>query len=75
MAPNGWKIVHLKNVLSSPVNNGFSPNAVDHETGFYVLGHGALTDNKLNTKEIKKVKLTDNVKRSQIKSGDFLVSS
>jgi type I restriction enzyme S subunit len=74
MVPNGWSKVYLKNILTSNVKNGFSPNAVEVETGYVVLGLGALTDGKLNLSEIKNVEPIEAVKKSLLTNGDFLVS-
>jgi type I restriction enzyme S subunit len=74
MAFNEWKDIKLLDILSSPVRNGYSPNSVDETTGYVVLGLGALTDNKLNSTQVKNVEFTDKVKKSQLKSGDFLIS-
>jgi type I restriction enzyme S subunit len=72
--PNGWSKVYLKNILASNVKNGFSPNAVDVDTGYVVLGLGALTDGKLNLSETKNVEPVEAVKKSILTNGDFLVS-
>ena len=74
MVPEGWKLIQLKEILSVPVKNGFSPHAVEHNTGHVVLGLGALTDNKLKTTEIKHVELSDSVEKSRLETDDFLVS-
>ncbi len=74
MVPKDWSHTHIKDILSSPVKNGFSPNAVEHETGYVILGLGALTDAGLRIEEIKCVELNESVVKSRLKSGDFLVS-
>ncbi|HIF9544992.1 TPA: restriction endonuclease subunit S [Photobacterium damselae] len=74
MVPNGWQKVNLKCLLSTTIKNGYSPNAVEQETGYVVLGLGALTDNKLDASSIKNVEATEQVLKSQLSQGDFLIS-
>ncbi|EEO1466547.1 restriction endonuclease subunit S [Providencia rettgeri] len=74
MVPNGWQKVNLKSLLSTTIKNGYSPNAVEQETGYVVLGLGALTDNKLDARNIKNVEATEQVLKSQLSHGDFLIS-
>lgn len=74
MVPEGWEIKALKDILSSPIRNGFSPIASDKETGFWVLGLGSLGDEGINVTEIKPVEPTDRVLQTKLSHGDFLVS-
>lgn len=74
MVPSGWESIKLKEILSSPVKNGFSPNSIEQYTSYVVLGLGALTDNKLNVSEVKNVIYTEKIEQSQLRDGDFLVS-
>ncbi|WP_025587155.1 restriction endonuclease subunit S [Vibrio parahaemolyticus] len=74
MVPNGWDKIHLKSLLSTQVKNGYSPNAIEKETGYVVLGLGALTDHRLDTSSIKNVEVTEQVLKSQLCEGDFLIS-
>lgn len=74
MVPEGWEKKYLKDILSEPIRNGFSPVASDKETGFWVLGLGSLGDEEFNITEIKPVEPTDRVLQSQLRYGDFLVS-
>ena len=71
---NGWKNIHLKDILSDDIRNGYSPLPAENETGYWVLGLGALTDNGLNKDEIKPVHFEERVEKSLLKFGDFLVS-
>jgi type I restriction enzyme, S subunit len=72
--PVGWEKKLLKDILKVGVKNGYSPNAVDYETGHWVLSLAALGDDGINTNGIKPVLPTDNVLNSQLIPGDFLVS-
>ncbi len=72
--PAGWEKKLLKDILKVGVKNGYSPNAVDYETGHWVLSLAALGDDGINTNGIKPVLLTDNVLNSRLIPGDFLVS-
>lgn len=74
MVPDGWTKITLNELLSASVKNGYSANSVECETGYVVLGLGALTDDKLNLKEVKNVEPTHAVKNTQLASGDFLIS-
>jgi len=74
MVPKGWEIKYLKDILSEPIRNGFSPIASDKETGFWVLSLGALDDEGINVIEIKPVEPTERVLQTQLRYGDFLVS-
>ncbi len=71
---DGWKNIHLKDILSDDIRNGYSPLPTENETGYWVLGLGALTDNGLNKDEIKPVHFEERVEKSLLKFGDFLVS-
>lgn len=72
--PEGWKNVHLVSLLDGQIKNGYSPNAVDYETGYWVLGLGALGENGFIQEEIKPVQPTDSVKGALLDCDDFLVS-
>lgn len=74
MLPNGWKTVPLKDLLDGSIKNGFSPNAAESETGYWVLGLGALGDEGINANEIKPVTPEDKVLQNLIQEDDFLVS-
>ncbi|WP_313473172.1 restriction endonuclease subunit S [Rouxiella badensis] len=74
MVPKGWEVKYLKDILSGPIRNGFSPVASDKETGFWILGLGALGDEGINVTEIKPVEPTDKVLQTKLSHGDFLVS-
>ena len=67
--------VRLKDLLVTPVKNGYSPICVDDHTGKWVLGLGALNGNGIDTKEIKPVP-EHNKKTAPytLKKGDFLLS-
>ena len=71
---DGWENIHLKDILSDDIRNGYSPLPAENETGYWVLGLGALTDNGLNKDEIKPVHFEERVEKSLLKFGDFLVS-
>lgn len=74
MVPDGWKIEQLKNLLDGSIRNGFSPNAAESETGYWVLGLGALGEEGINSAEVKPVVPEDKVLKSLLKEDDFLVS-
>ncbi|EJE8555413.1 restriction endonuclease subunit S [Vibrio vulnificus] len=74
MVPNGWEKTLLKNLLCTSIKNGYSPNAVEQNTGYVVLGLGALTDHTLDTANIKNVEATEQVLKTQLCHGDFLIS-
>jgi len=74
MVPNGWTLKELQTIISSNIKNGFSPVASDDETGYWVLGLGALSDDGIKTDEIKPVEPTKKVIESLLSKGDFLVS-
>ena len=73
-SPEEWRKLYLIDILDGSIRNGYSPNASDIETGYYVLGLGALGDNGLNIKAVKPVKFTKEVKQSLLQVGDFLIS-
>ncbi|MBK1874934.1 restriction endonuclease subunit S [Marinobacter sp. 1-3A] len=74
MVPEGWSTTKLKTLLEGAVKNGYSPIACEEETGYWVLGLGALGDDRFNPKEIKPVEPTEKVRGALLYSGDFLVS-
>jgi len=74
MVPNGWTLKELQTIISGNIKNGFSPVASDDETGYWVLGLGALSDDGIKTDEIKPVEPTKKVIESLLSKGDFLVS-
>ncbi|MDV6253054.1 restriction endonuclease subunit S [Vibrio sp. EA2] len=74
MVPSGWEKTLLKNLLCTSIKNGYSPNAVEQNTGYVVLGLGALTDHTLDTANIKNVEATERVLKTQLCHGDFLIS-
>ena len=74
MVPNGWEKTFLKNLLCTSIKNGYSPNAIEQNTGYVVLGLGALTDHTLDTANIKNIEATEQVLKTQLRHGDFLIS-
>lgn len=72
--PDDWTKTVLAEVLEGPVKNGYSPNAADKETGYWVLGLGALGNGGLNLSEAKPVTPTDKVIQNLLSPGDFLIS-
>ncbi|MEI7267181.1 restriction endonuclease subunit S [Pectobacterium versatile] len=74
MVPKGWEKKYLKDILSGPIRNGFSPVASDKETGFWILSLGSLGDEGINVTEIKPVEPIGRVLQTQLSHGDFLVS-
>lgn len=74
MVPNGWRYLCLKDLLDGPIKNGFSPNAAGSDTGYWVLGLGALGDEGINSSEIKPVLPEEKVIQCLLREDDFLVS-
>lgn len=74
MVPNGWVTAKLKDVVAGKIKNGYSPNAVDFDTGNWVLGLGALGDDGFIPTEIKSVEMSDKVVAALLRPGDFLIS-
>lgn len=72
--PEGWQLVQLKDLLDGQIKNGFSPVSADHNTGYWVLGLGALSDDGINPAEIKPVLPEKKVLQSILATDDFLVS-
>jgi type I restriction enzyme S subunit len=73
--PNDWSNTELKNLISKDIQNGYSPLCPELENGSWILGLGALTDDKMNFKEIKPAPINDiKVKQFILKEGDFLIS-
>ncbi len=67
--------VKLKTLLSTSIQNGYSPICPDEPNGVWILGLGALTDNGINTDGKKPAPLNDKtVERFLLKHGDFLIS-
>lgn len=67
--------VKLKTLLSTSIQNGYSPICPEEPNGAWVLGLGALTDNGINTDGKKPAPLNDKtVERFLLKHGDFLIS-
>lgn len=64
----------LADVIQGDIRNGYSPNSTESETGYWVLGLGALTDAGLNPTEIKPVELNEKVQSALLEPGDFLIS-
>lgn len=74
MVPEGWSTKKLKALLDGGVKNGYSPIASEQETGYWVLGLGALRGDGFDAQEIKPVEPTERVRGALLSSGDFLVS-
>ncbi|MCX2793849.1 restriction endonuclease subunit S [Microbulbifer thermotolerans] len=74
MVPKGWEISQLKDLIEGSIKNGFSPNSADSETGYWVLGLGALGEDGIVASEIKPVEPQDKVLKNLLSKDDFLVS-
>ncbi|MBE0506106.1 MAG: restriction endonuclease subunit S, partial [Marinospirillum sp.] len=74
MVPNGWEVSQLKDLIEGSIKNGFSPNSADSETGYWVLGLGALGEDGIVASEIKPVAPQDKVLNNLLAKDDFLVS-
>lgn len=67
--------VKLKDLLSVPVQNGYSPICSEEPNGFWILGLNALSENGIDINGKKPAPLNDKrVKQFLLKSGDFLMS-
>jgi type I restriction enzyme, S subunit len=74
MMPSNWKLSPLKDLLEGPIKNGFSPNPAESETGYWVLGLGALGEEGIHSSEIKPVAPEEKVLKNLLETDDFLVS-
>lgn len=74
MVPSTWKHVKLKDLLENSIKNGFSPVSTDVETGYWVLGLGALGEDGINVSELKPVAPEKQVLQNILSPNDFLVS-
>lgn len=74
MVPNGWSKKYLKDIISGSIKNGYSPLPAASRTGYWVMSLGALTDNGINSLEIKPVEFDQKVKQALLAKGDFLIS-
>ncbi|MCE2746806.1 MAG: restriction endonuclease subunit S [Burkholderiales bacterium] len=74
MVPSNWKLSPLKDLLEGSIKNGFSPNPAESETGYWVLGLGALGEEGINSSEIKPVSPEEKVLKNLLEIDDFLVS-
>ena len=61
--PNDWSNTELKNLISKDIQNGYSPLCPELENGSWILGLGALTDDKMNFKEIKPAPINDKISK------------
>jgi type I restriction enzyme S subunit len=70
-----WKRVKLKELLSQPVQNGYSPVCPKTPNGKWILGLGALNGYGLDFTQIKPAPIDDErVDGYLLRSGDFLIS-
>ena len=74
MVAKGWEISQLKDLIEGSIKNGFSPNPADSDTGYWVLGLGALGEDGIVASEIKPVEPQDKVLNNILAKDDFLVS-
>lgn len=73
--PDGWKETKIKDILSVPVQNGYSPVCQENETGRWVLSLGALTGYSFNESQIKAVPLNTKINNDFLPQyGDILIS-
>lgn len=72
--PEGWARCKLQDITQEGFRNGFSSTEVQKETGYYVLGLGALTGEGIDLTQIKNVEYSENWESAQIFAGDFLIS-
>ena len=70
-----WKEWSLSELLSKPVQNGYSPICASEPNGRWILGLGALTNSGLDISQVKPAPIGDEkVKDYILENGDFLVS-
>ena len=74
MENKDMRIVPLKELLDGSIRNGYSPLPADNETGYWVLGLGALGDDGIKVDEIKPVAPHESVLSNILNVDDFLVS-
>ena len=73
--PEDWDVVKLKDILSKPIKNGYSPVCPEEPNENWVLSLGALSKDRLNINEKKPAPINDKkVKDFLLKDGDFLIS-
>ena len=73
--PDGWKETKIKDILSVPVQNGYSPVCQETETGRWVLSLGALPGYSFNESQIKAVPLNTKINNDFLPQyGDILIS-
>jgi len=70
-----WEKIKLKNLLTLPIQNGYSPICPKTPTGRWIIGLGALTGNGIDLSQVKPAPANDSkVDRYFLSPGDFLVS-
>ncbi|MDH0450845.1 restriction endonuclease subunit S [Shewanella sp. GD04112] len=74
MVPKGWEVSQLKDLIEGSIKNGFSPNPAESDTGYWVLGLGALGEDGIVASEIKPVAPQYKVLNNLLEKDDFLVS-
>jgi type I restriction enzyme, S subunit len=69
-----WVQVNLKDLLTASPESGYSANPAGYNTGFYVLALSALTTNGYSRGHLKPVKPTHEVRATNLRKGDILIS-
>ncbi|MDX8163718.1 restriction endonuclease subunit S [Acinetobacter pittii] len=74
MQNNEYREVYLGELLEGTIRNGYSPLPADKQTGYWVLGLGALGDDGIRINEVKPVTPEESVLQNILNTDDFLVS-
>lgn len=73
--PDGWKEVKLGDILTMPIQNGYSPVCQEKETGRWVLSLGALTGYSFDETQKKAIPVNTEMKDIfRLKENDILIS-
>ena len=74
MVPEGWEPIQLGEVVLDGFRNGYSPNPPEQSTDRHVLSLSALTPAGLDSRALKPAPNEEAVLRSELVTGDFLIS-
>jgi type I restriction enzyme S subunit len=70
-----WEKIRLSELLTSPIQNGYSPICPERPNGKWILGLGALKGSGFDSTQIKPAPINDSkVNDFLLQPGDFLVS-
>ena len=72
--PASWEVVRLGEVCREPIRNGFSPGALEHPTGWWLLTLAAVSPSGFDAEAKKPAPLDARVEATRLFPGDLLVS-